>query len=157
MIRHAIVAVAFAAFAVPASAASVPAADAAALEQLKNANDAAWNRKDVATIAGQYVEDASVRVAPGAELVSGRDAITRFFTQSFARRDGEFRHITTLAHLEPLDASTVLGEGDVRLEKQAPDGSWTLVRRFRSISVVVRDGGKWKLRSVRAIPLLAAN
>ena len=157
MTHYLMLAAVAAAMTAPASAASVAALDRTALEQLKNANDAAWNRKDVATIAGQYVEDASVRVAPGAELLSGRAAITRFFTASFARRDGEYRHVTALAHLEPLDDETVLGEGDVRLEKREKDGGWTLVRRFRSISVAVRDGGQWKLRSVRAIPLPAAN
>ena len=154
MTRTLIIAVvAAAAFASPLSAAAVASADAAALEALKNANDAAWDRRDVATITGQYVDSATIRVAPTAELLSGREAIQRFFTNSFARRDGEYRHVTSLAHLEPLDEGTVLGEGDVRLEKQGKDGGWTLVRRFRSISIAVRDGGQWKLRSVRAIPL----
>ena len=140
-------------FASPAQAASLSQSDRSALEQLKDANDAAWNRRDAMTITGQYVTDATVRVAPSAELVEGRDAINRFFTAAFDRRVGEFRHVTSLAHLEPLDNGTVLSEGDVRVEKQEAGGGWTLMRRFRTISIVVRDSGSWKLRSVRAIPL----
>lgn len=141
------------AFAAPVSAASLTSSDAFALETLKNANDDAWNRRDALTITDQYVDGASVRVAPGAELVAGRGAIHRFFTGAFARREGDFRHVTKLAHLEPLDNDSVLTEGDVRVEKLEKDGNWTLVRRFRTISVVVRSGKEWKLRSVRAIPL----
>jgi len=136
-----------------AAAPSLSAADRAALEQLKTANDTAWDRKDLATISSQYVADATVRVAPDAALVEGRRAIEGFFRASFDRRQGEFRHLTTLAHLDALDADTVFSEGDVRVEKREPDGSWALARRFRTVSVVVRDGAGWKLRSVRAIPL----
>ena len=136
-----------------ANAAPLAPSDRVELEQLKDANDASWNRRDAATITGQYVADATVRVAPSAELVAGRDEINRFFTAAFARRQGEFRHVTSLAHLEPLADGTVLSEGDVRVEKQEANGSWSLVRRFRTIAIAVRGATGWKLRSVRAIPL----
>jgi ketosteroid isomerase-like protein len=139
--------------AAPALSATVAVSDRAALERLKDANDDAWNRRDAATITSQYVPSATVRVAPGADLVAGRDAIGRFFAAAFARRQGEFRHVTSLAHIEPLDESTVLSEGDVRVEKLESNGDWALVRRFRTISIAVRDNGSWKLRLVRAIPV----
>ena len=146
---------AFSAVAAPAQAASLSPNDRIALEQLKDANDAAWNRRDAKTITGQYVAGATVRVAPSAELVEGRKTINRFFTAAFDRRVGEFRHVTSLAHLEPLDDDTVLTEGDVRVERQEANGAWSLVRQFRTISVAVREKESWKLRSVRAIPLPA--
>ena len=129
------------------------AGDRAILEQLKATNDAAWTAKDVATIRSQYVRDATIRTSPDGQLVAGDRAIETFFAGNFARRQGELRHVTTLAHLEPLDEDSVLSEGDVRVEKRESNGSWSLVRRFRTISVAVRDGSGWKLRSVRAIPL----
>ena len=143
---------AMAAIAMPASTASLSRADAAALEQLKNANDAAWNSRDHSTISGQYADGATVRVAPDMPLVEGRRAISDFFEAVFGRRNGEFRHVTALAHLEPIDERTVLGEGDVRVERKTEQG-WALVRRFRTITIVVREGGEWKLLAVRAIPL----
>ena len=141
------------AFAAPVSAATVSATDRAALEQLKAANDSAWNRKDAATMQAQYVAEATIRVAPQAELVIGQQAVGDFFKAAFARRQGDFRHITSLAHMDALDGDTVLSEGDVRVEKREGNGNWTLVRRFRTISIAVRHGTEWKLRSVRAIPL----
>ena len=131
---------------------SLSDADRAALEELKNSNDAAWNRRDHKTISGQYVAEATVQVAPEAPLIQGQNAIADFFASSFARRDGEYRHVSTLAHLDPIDDAKVLSDGDVRVEKLERDGSWTLVRRFRTITLAVKEGGGWKLRSVRAIP-----
>ena len=72
------------------------------LERLAAANDAAWNAKDVTTMAGQYATDGSVRVSPQAPVINGRSAITKFFGEAFGRRQGVHRHITTLDHVEQI-------------------------------------------------------
>lgn len=136
----------------PALAAPVSDVDRRALEQLAAANDAAWNAKDVQTMAGQYAADGSVRVSPQAPVVSGLAPVSKFFGEAFARRQGSFRHITALDHIEAVTADMALADAGVRVEKQEADGSWSLVRSFRNVSLVVRANGQWKLRSVRAIP-----
>lgn len=136
----------------PALALPVSDADRKALERLAAANDAAWNAKDVTTMAGQYATDGSVRVSPQAPVINGRSAITKFFGEAFGRRQGVHRHITTLDHVEQIAPNEALADASVRVERQDADGSWSLVRTFRNVSLVVREGGSWKLHSVRAIP-----
>ena len=136
----------------PVEAAPLAEPDSQALEQLAAANDAAWNAKDVAIMSGQYAEDGSVRVSPKSPVIAGKGPISSFFGEAFARRRGSFRHITSLDHIEAVTPDMVLADAGVRVEQQQPDGSWSLVRTFRNFSLVVREGGRWKLRAVRAIP-----
>lgn len=136
----------------PLAAMPVSDLDRAALERLAAANDAAWNAKDVAAMAGQYAAHGSVRVSPASPTVEGNAAVSNFFGQAFGRRQGEFRHITTLDHLEEIAPGMAMADAGVRVEQQQPDGSWLLVRSFRNVSLVIREGGQWKLRAVRAIP-----
>lgn len=127
-------------------------ADRQALEQLASANDSAWGAKDVATMASQYTQDGSVRVSPDAPVIAGRAPVSAFFKQAFDRRQGVHRHITKLDHIDWISPDMALADASVRVERQEPDGNWSLVRTFRNITLSVRQGGQWKLRSVRAIP-----
>jgi ketosteroid isomerase-like protein len=137
----------------PALASPPGDADRMALQQLAAANDAAWGAKDVATISTQYVADGSVRVAPQAPVIYGREQVIEFFDRAFARRQGTHRHITVLDNIELISPDMALADAGVRVERRDPDGNWTLVRTFRSVSLAVREGGIWRLRSVRAIPM----
>ena len=133
-------------------AAPIGESDRKALEQLAAANDAAWGAKDTATMSAQYTEDGSLRVSPQAPVIAGQTNVAEFFAQAFARREGIHRHITSLDNIELIGPDTALADASVRVERQQPNGAWVLVRTFRNISLVVRNGGQWKLRSVRAIP-----
>lgn len=133
-------------------AAPVGEIDRSALERLAAANDAAWGAKDTATMSGQYTENGSVRVSPHAPVIAGRANVSEFFAQAFARREGVHRHITSLDNIELIGPDIALADASVRVERQQPNGSWDLVRTFRNVSLVMREGGQWKLRSVRAIP-----
>ena len=128
------------------------AIDRQALEQLASANDSAWGAKDVAAMTSQYTQDGSVRVSPQAPVIAGRSAVSDFFKQSFDRRQGTHRHTTKLDHIDWITPDMALADASVRVERQEPDGSWSLVRTFRNITLSVREGNRWKLRSVRAIP-----
>ena len=136
-----------------AAAAAPPSpSDRAELERLAAANDSAWTAKDWATIAGQYVESGTLRVAPTAPIEIGRGAITRFFQASFERRPAGFRHVTRIDNIEMVAPGVAIADGYVRVERAAAEG-WTLLREFTSSSLVVRENGQWKLHSVRATPL----
>jgi ketosteroid isomerase-like protein len=140
------------AFASAAQAAPLAEADRKALEKLAAANDAAWNAKDVSTMSGQYADDGTVRVSPASPVIAGKGPVAIFFGEAFGRRQGTYRHITSLDHIEAVAPDMALADASVRVEQQQADGSWSLVRNFRNISLVVREGGEWKLRAVRAIP-----
>lgn len=126
--------------------------DRQALEQLASANDTAWGAKDVATMASQYVANGSVRVSPQAPVIAGRDPVSDFFKQAFDRRQGVHRHTTKLDHIDWITPDMALADASVRVERLEPDGSWSLIRTFRNITLSVREDKQWKLRSVRAIP-----
>jgi ketosteroid isomerase-like protein len=136
----------------PALAAPPSNGDRRALEQLAAVNDAAWGAKDVATISGQYSTDGTVRVSPQAPVITGRIHVTEFFDNAFARRQGVHRHITSLDHIELISPDMALADASVRVERRAAVGGWELVRTFRNVTLVVREAGQWKFRSVRAIP-----
>lgn len=136
-----------------AAAAAPPApADRAALERLAAENDAAWTAKDWDSITGQYSEAGTLRVGTDAPIHLGRAAIGRFFRASFERRAPGFRHVTRLDNIEMVTPDLAIADARVRVER-AEAGSWSLVREFTNSSLLVREGGRWKLHSVRANPL----
>jgi ketosteroid isomerase-like protein len=156
MFRHYLVAGALwlaSSFCVPVLAAPPSGDDRRALEQLAADNDAAWGSKDVATISTQYADAGSVRVSPQSPVIVGRQPVTGFFDEAFSRRKGTHRHITNLDHIELISPDMALADAAIRVERVEADGTWTLVRKFRSVTVAVREGRVWKLRAVRAIPL----
>jgi uncharacterized protein (TIGR02246 family) len=140
------------AFAAPAPAAPPSQADAQALRQLAAENDAAWTAKEALTIAGQYAADGSVRVGHDAGPVSGRAALHAFFEAGFAKRQPGFRHVSQVDHIEMVADDTALADARVRVERVNAAGGWDLVREFRTNSLLVREGGVWRLRAVRAHP-----
>ena len=136
-----------------AAAAAPPApVDRVEMERLAADNDAAWTAKDWARITGQYAASGTLRVGPAAPVELGREAIGRFFQAAFARRPEGFRHVTDLLHIEMVTPDLAIADGHVRVERAEGEG-WALVREFSSSSLVIREGGAWKLHSVRAHPL----
>ncbi len=133
--------------------AAAPApADRQQLEQLAALNDHYWNEKDVERISGQYADDATVRIGH-AQVLQGKAGIRAFFAAAFSRREGEFRHVSKVEHLEVLSPDLVLADNQVRVERADGKGGWAPVREFRTNSLAVRDGATWKLRAVRGHPL----
>lgn len=136
-----------------AAAAPPTPADRAALERLAAENDAAWTAKDWDSITGQYAETGTLRVGPDAPVHLGRAAIGRFFRSSFERRAAGFRHVTRLDNIEMVTPDLAIADARVRVERAEAGGGWSLVREFTNSSLVVREGNRWKLHSVRANPL----
>ena len=127
--------------------------DEAALRALATDADRAWNQRDPAAMLAVYADGSSLRVGMEAAQLSGRESIGRFFAAAFARREGEFRHLTEFDGIDMVDPKHALSEGTVRVEQRGANGDWVLARRFRSMSLAVRTAEGWKLRWVRAIPL----
>jgi ketosteroid isomerase-like protein len=141
------------AIAAPGALAAPPShADGQALRRLAAENDAAWTARDALTIAGQYVADGSVRVGHDANPVTGRASLRAFFEANFSQRQPGFRHVTEVDHIDMVAADTALADARVRVERANAAGGWDLVREFRTNSLLVRDGGVWRMRAVRAHP-----
>lgn len=131
---------------------SVSSADQAALHAVADRSDRVWNEKDTDGMAAIYAQDGMLRLAGEAPLV-GRASMRDYFAQAFARRPPGFRHVTRITHFQALTPDLVLTDGDVSVDQQQADGSWTVMRRFRTNSVAVRRENGWELLAVRAIPL----
>ena len=146
--------VAIALFAAPASALAQPPgpADQAALAALAGEADAAWNAKDAARMAAAYAEDGDLRLGDG-PAIEGRNNIAAQFRSAFAARQATMRHVTTVDHADLIGPDLAVSDAGVRVEQRQADGSWTLVRAFRNVSVAVRERDGWRLRTVRAFPL----
>jgi uncharacterized protein (TIGR02246 family) len=132
-----------------AMAAAPSAADRTALERLAADNDAAWNAKDVDGVMAQYAGDGSLRLG-GGPAFNGLAAVRRYFTQAFAQRQGRLRHVTRLDNVDLVTPDLAYADAHVRVERDNGDGSFTLMREFRNHSLVVREGGAWRMRAVRA-------
>lgn len=137
-------------FAASAGANELTSADRAALSQLVERTDLAWNGRDAATLASFYVDEATLRIGSRDDTVDGANAIRDYFTQSFARVDPALRHETTLIGLHTLGDGIVIADTRVELVTQGADGLRKVVRRFTTPTVAVRRGDQWKIAAVRA-------
>lgn len=134
-------------------AAPPPPADRVALEALAHQADLDWNEKDVSGMAAHYTDDASLGL--NGQMLTGNAALADHFKMAFLRRPGTFRHVTALEQVDLIRPDLAYSDATVRVEREQPDGSWALERTFRNTSIAVKQGGAWKLRSVRAYPLPA--
>jgi len=136
------------------AAAPAAAPDADTLDRfraLAARGDAVWDAGDAPGMADLYTADADLRLGGMDGSVKGRSAVRDYFTQSFAKRPADLRHVTRITHAEMVGPDMAFVDNDVRLEQKGPDGAWTLLRSFKNYSLVVRDGDGWKLRAVRAV------
>jgi uncharacterized protein (TIGR02246 family) len=139
----------------PHSAAAAPAGpqDRAALQALAHAADAAWDKRDVDAMMKNYAADATLRLGGMDAPVQGLPKLRAFFTQGFAARTGELRHVTMIDHVELSGPDLALADGQVLIQRRGSDGSWSTIREFANMSVAVREGGQWKLSAVRGYPV----
>ena len=140
---------ALALLAAPAVAEPPSAADQAQLAALAAEADSAWNEKDADRMAAAYTPGATLGLG-GGKPIDGRDAVRSTFQRNFAARQGTMRHLTTVERTELIAPDLAMSDAAVRVEQQQPDGSWTLMRSFRNVSLARREAGAWKLHSVRA-------
>lgn len=138
--------------AAPAAAQAPAALDMQALRDLAAAADQAWNLRDADRMAAAYDAGATLRLANAPEI-AGREAIRGYFRNAFAARTATMRHVTEVEAADLIRPDLALSDATVRVERQRPDGSWELMRRYRNLSLAVRGADGWRLRAVRAQPL----
>ena len=133
------------------SCAAVPATEAARQELLgaAAAMDAAWDRKDLSSLADLFAEDATIQAGPDAVL-EGQAAIRAFFGRDFENRPGTMRHVSEPRRIDMVTPELALVDKLVRLEQQDAEGRWTVVRTFLNSTLLTRAQGSWKVRTIRA-------
>jgi uncharacterized protein (TIGR02246 family) len=139
----------------PASALAAPAApqDRAALQALADSGDAAWNARDVDGMIRNFAAEGNLRLGGMAAPVQGTEALRAFFTQGFAARTGELRHVTSIDHVDIARPGLAVADGRVLIQRRLSDGVGETVREFANTTVAIRKGGTWKLAAIRGYPV----
>ncbi len=114
------------------------AQDKAAIEKLNESFSAAFNKGDMATVAGMYTEDAYV-LPPGAGMIKGRSAIQSFWTK--ASEGVEDLKLTT-TDVKPLGTEAAQEIGTFSLKTK---GSQTQEVAGKYVVIWQKVGSEWKL------------
>jgi uncharacterized protein (TIGR02246 family) len=125
----------------PVLCAQTAAADSAAIHQLGRQFSAAYIRGDAAAMADLYTSDAVI-FPERSELITGRDAIARYWTPRPGRR--VTRHVVTPTRIV-VDGHHAYDYGTYEIAGERDGTSWG---PFRGKYVVVwrRDNGAWRMQ-----------
>ena len=130
------------------------AADIAAIQQVKENFDAAYNRRDAAAFSGIFLEDADFQWHTGA-LLKDREEIRRHFTDAFKSMPADYRHITKFQRIRFLESDIAIGDGTVVI---ARDGAADHEKPYLKVlftCVGKKVKGQWRLAAIRLIPIIA--
>lgn len=133
----------------PCSAAPAPDSVRLELQSAAAAMDAAWDRKDLTSFADLFHKDATIQAGPTA-VIDGQAAIRSFFGRDFENRRGTMRHVSETIRTDMIGSDLALVDKRVRLEQRSNEGHWTALRTFVNSTVLMREQGVWKVRTVRA-------
>ena len=151
MIRFLPIAIALAVFA-PAHSAEPSAPDRQALLKLAERMDQAWTAADADANAQLFAPDATARFAED-PLRQGRAEIRAQFETFFKDRPPNLRHVTKIERMEQLNATLVLWDAEVTVERRRTTGGWEALTRIRNVTLAVRQPDGWRVQAVRAFPL----
>lgn len=138
-----------------AASASVPidgrlsSEDQARILAIGDLVDDHWNARRAEDLAALYVEEGDLQFVGQDRGARSRAGIADYFSASFARLTPDLRHVTKVDRLKVLTPDAVLADSSVELLRQAPDGSTSVVRRFATTNILVRESGEWRIAAVR--------
>lgn len=132
------------AIAMPALAGETPPseADRQAIANLPKQHDAALNRKDAASVAALFTDDAVI-IPPGRPF-AGRDAIRQDLEQGIKK--GFADHASTVDQIH-VSGDLAWTTGEWSMTAPGPDNSRRKVHGNYS-TVEQREGGAWKIRAL---------
>jgi uncharacterized protein (TIGR02246 family) len=130
------------------------AADIAAIQQVKENFDAAYNRRDAAAFSGIFLEDADFQWHTGA-LLKDREEIRRHFTDAFKSMPADYRHITEFQRIRFLGSDMVIGDGTVVIARDGAAGNEKPYLKVLFTCVGKKVKGQWRLAAIRLIPIIA--
>lgn len=141
-----------------AAAAEVPA-ESVAVRTLWSTLDTLWNARDAERFGDLFAVDASFEFVDRGERLEGRRAIRHHFAQRFPRFAPDVRHRTHVraVHAIAPGVSTVDGKVEI-LREGTGDGAEPVVSRtFAIFAVMLRTADGWRIRTLRAYALPAAD
>ena len=129
------------------------AADIAAIEQVKENFDAAYNRRDAAAFSEIFLEDADFQWHTGA-LLKDREEIRQHFTNAFKSMPAEYRHITEFQRIRFLGSDIVIGDGTVVIARDGAADNEKPYLKVLFTCVGKKVKGQWRLAAIRLIPII---
>lgn len=120
---------------------------------LAQSMDDAWTAGDANANAQLFADDATARLGDD-PLGDGRDAIFNQFRGFFKDRPTGLRHVTKVERIEWLAGNLAMWDAEVRVERQQEQGQWATLTRIRNVTIVVRQPDGWRIKAVRAFPLV---
>lgn len=125
--------------------------DEAALQALADGYAAGWNAADAAAIANLFATDADFVGADG-QTAEGRAGIEAMLAEQL---DGMFKGTEmslTVDSVRFIEAEVAVVDGSFEITGiTGPDGEAAEPSQGLYSNVVVKEGGEWKLKSVRAM------
>ncbi len=128
--------------------------DFAAIQQLGEELDHAWDQRDAAQFGSLFLATGSFRF-PGGALLEGRDNIASYYkTTAFPSFDADLVHRTTQKRIQLLSPEIAIADGLVHFihtEAEKPEDRLDLIL-FVS-STLIKENGQWRIAAVRLIPV----
>ena len=137
---------------VPALSAQTPTADEAAIKQLVQQVQDAWNAHDGAAFSAPFAADADYVVINGSKI-KGREEIEKGHTAIFTTVYKDSRNIGTVKSIRLLRPDVAVVHIEWNLEYTA--GGEKKKSRAMNSWIVTKDDGKWSIASFQITPILA--
>jgi len=110
---------------------------------------AAWNRHDVATLAGMWAIDGD-HLEPDGTVAKGRDAVRALLTREHESVFAKTRLNLSLADVWFVSENVALVDGGYEVTGiRTPDGVELPARRGHLTSVLIHEQGKWWIAASR--------
>ena len=132
----------------------IQAAEVAAIQQVRENLDAAYNRRDAAAFSKIFLEDADFQWHNGA-LLKNREEIRQYFTNEFKSMPKELRHITTFQRLRLLGPDIAIGDGTVVIAREGAADNEKPFMKVLLTCVGKKVNGRWRIAAVRLIPIIS--
>ena len=129
------------------------AAEIAAIQQVRENLDDAYNRRDAAAFSDLFLEDADFQWHNGA-LLPGREAIRQHFANAFKSMPADYLHITEFQRIRFLGADAAIGDGTVVIARAGAAENEKPYLKVLLTCIGRKDKGQWRIAAVRLIPIV---
>ena len=128
------------------------AAEIAAIQQIRQNLDAAYDRRDAAAFSELFLEDADFQWHTGA-LLKDREEIRQYFTNSFISMPADYRHITVFQRIRFLAPNMAIGDGTVVIARDGAADNEEPYLKVLLTCVGRKDKGRWRIAAIRLMPI----
>jgi uncharacterized protein (TIGR02246 family) len=127
-------------------------ADIASIKQMMAKLDVAYDKRDAAAYAEQYLEDADFLWTTGV-LSKDRNEIQQQVVNSFKLIPSGYKHISTIERIRFLNPDIAIGDGTTKFVREGASENEKPFWIARSTCVYKKEKGQWLCSAVRLIPM----